>query len=396
MDLKILHITETCTGCGACTSVCPKGCLELKPDQDGFYYPEANLQACIECHSCEKVCHILTPIENKPIERRDFFAYKTQDDTLRQESTSGGAFSLFANYVISQGGVVFGSRYNGEKERLEVCGSDICGIAPLRKTKYIESYVGPSFARIRSILKDGKWVLYCGTPCQAAGLRHYINSTHTPCDKLIIIDFACHGVPSNSLFTRFKRRLESKKKKVVDTEFRVKEPADPKTDWHTQTLRLTYSDGTRKVFRRNSCYFYYYWPFDVSCSLRRSCYDCHQVDNSQADITIGDFWDIKNFPQIKDDNKGYSFIKIHNEDLLPLLQELTKDAFCQHLPDDLVKDPYNKSNKLHLLSQRDSFLSYTRNNEYYTAVRKYFGGWFVFRNTTGSQLKTFCRRLIKH
>lgn len=395
-DLKILHIPDTCTGCGACASVCPKGCLEMKPDQDGFYYPVANTNQCIECHTCEKVCHIVTPEECKSIERKNFFVYKTKDEKLREESTSGGAFSLFANYVIKQGGVVYGSRYNGDNERLEVSSSDDCGLAPLRKSKYIETFVGTTFAEIRKHLKDGRWVLYCGTPCQAAGLRQFIEKTNTQSEKLIIIDFACHGVPSNGFFTRFKRRFETDKRKVVNAEFRVKDPSDPKTNWHVQTLRLTFSDGTKKAIRRNSYYYYYYWPFDVSCSLRRSCYDCHQVDNSQADVTIGDFWDIKNYPSVKDDKKGYSYIKIHEEKLLPLLQELTKDDFLQPLPDDLVKDPYNKRSKMHLLQQREAFLAKTRRYNYYKAVRKHFGARFIFKNTYLSQLKTFIRTLIKH
>ena len=168
---QIFNIKDTCTGCGACTSVCPKGCLKLDPDQDGFYYPSFINDNCVDCHLCEKVCHVLSSSEEKPISRCNFYVYRTYDESLRQQSTSGGAFSLFAQYVIDHGGVVYGSRYNGSKERLEVCSSDICGIGPLRKSKYIESYLGNTFAEIKKKLHEGKIVLYCGTPCQAAGLR---------------------------------------------------------------------------------------------------------------------------------------------------------------------------------------------------------------------------------
>lgn len=394
-DLKILHIPDECTGCGACSSICPKRCIEIKPDRDGFYYPVVNLEVCVECHSCEKACHIVSPIEENPITRSDFYAYKTHDSNIRKESSSGGAFSLFADYVLSQGGVVYGSRYNGENERLEVCSTDVCGLAPLRKSKYIESFVGNVFADIRKELKEGRWVLYCGTPCQAAGLRQYIRQTKIAEDRLIIIDFACHGVPSNKFFTEFKRKFESGETKLVDAEFRVKDPEDPLTGWHIQTLRLSFSDGSKRVFRRNSLYYYYYYyPFDVSCSLRRSCYNCHQMDCSMADISIGDFWDIKDYPSIKDDNKGYSFIKIHNRDLIPLFQQITAEGFVERLPDDLIRDPYNKVSKMRLLASRERFLSLTRKYPYYKAVKKYFGVKHLFDALVVRNIKSYINRAI--
>ena len=185
-NLKILHIPDTCTGCGACASVCPRECIEMKADQDGFYFPVIDMEKCVECHACENGCHIISPSEAIPISKDNFYVYWTNDEILRQQSTSGGAFSLFAQYVIDQGGAVFASRYNGEMERLEVCNSDICGLEPQRKSKYIETYVGRAFAEIRDELKKGRWVLYCGTPCQAAGLRQHIKQMKTPSEKLII------------------------------------------------------------------------------------------------------------------------------------------------------------------------------------------------------------------
>ena len=393
-DLSILHIPNECTGCGACASICPKHCIEIQPDVDGFYFPVVDFNNCIECHSCEKACHIVTSVNKTPISRSDFFVYRTKDVELRQASTSGGAFSLFANYVLSQGGVVFGSRYNGEKERLEVCSTDICGLEPLRKSKYIESFVGNTFADIRKFLKEDRWVLYCGSPCQAAGLRQFVRQTNTSDDKLIIIDFACHGVPSNKFFTDFKRKFESRDRRLIDAEFRVKDPEDPLTGWHIQTLRLSFSDGSKRVFRRNSYYYYYYYPFDISCSLRRSCYDCHQVDCSEADITIGDFWDIKDYPSVEDDNKGFSFIKIHNKKLIPIFQKISSGGFVEKLPDNLIRDPYDKASKMRLLDNRDRFLYLTRRYPYFKAVEKYFGLKHLFNELVIENIKLKIKRVI--
>ena len=392
-DLHILNIPFTCTGCGACASICPKGCIDMIADRDGFYYPTIKNTLCIDCHLCEKACHVLSSSSKEPISRSHFYAYRTNNESLRQQSTSGGAFSLFASYVIEQGGVVYGSRYNGDKERLEVCSSDICGLNPLRKSKYIESYLGKSFLEIKQQLAKGRWVLYCGTPCQAAGLRSYINKTKAPTDRLIILDFACHGVPSNGLFTRFKHKFE-KKKKLVDAEFRVKDPNDPRTSWHVQTFLMRFNDGSHKVFRKNSLYYYFYFPFDKSLSLRLSCYDCTQVDYSEADITIGDFWDIKNFSLLKDDNKGTSFVKIHNERFLPLFLQLAQNDFVISLPDSIVRDPYDKSNKLNRLPERERFFRNTRRYAYFKAVRKTCGYWHVLNNTVVFQIKNYVLRKL--
>jgi len=393
-SFHILNINDLCTGCGACASICPKTCIEMTTDQDGFYYPQINFNECIACHLCDSVCHVQDTSDMIPIDRDDFYVYRTKDEDVRFQSTSGGAFTLFANFVINQGGAVFASRYNGEKERLEVCSSDDCGLDPLRKSKYIESYLGRSLYDIKVELSKGRWVLYCGTPCQAAGLRRFIDKTKTPCEKLIIIDFACHGVPSNGFFTRFKKRFESNNKRVVDAEFRVKDPTDSKTGWHIQTLRLTFSDSSQKVFRRNSYYYYYYKPFDISCSLRRSCYDCHLIDNSKADITIGDFWDISKCDLVKDDNKGTSFIKIHRKDLLPLFKQLSNGEIVFPLSNDIVCDPYRKPDKLNLLSERERFLYNVRKYSYYRGVRKYFGLWYIINNTCLFQIKNKLLYLI--
>ena len=394
-DLKILHIQDTCTGCGACVSVCPKQCLTMVEDTDGFYYPYQVTDSCVECHLCEKACHIITQANNLSEVSNDTYIFWQKDEHVRQMSSSGGAFSLFAQYVIDNGGIVFGSRYNSERERLEVTSSDDCGLAPLRKSKYVESYVGDSFREIAQQLKANRMVLYCGTPCQAAGLRQYLSLRKISDKKLLLIDFACHGVPTNKLFTAFKRTLEDSKSKVTAVDFRYKALNDKNDNWHSATMKVDYKSGNKKIIYTNSSfYFGYYYFFYCSICLRLSCYNCHQVDHSEADVTIGDFWDIYKYKKELDDNKGISFLKFNDPKWVGLFKDLASTHFVEKLPNGVLTDPYNKRNKLRLLAEREKFLGLMRKFGYKKAKRKYYGVKGYVKYYIIFSLKALIRRLI--
>lgn len=394
-DLKIFHIEYTCTGCGACVSACPKNCLVMGVDHDGFYFPQYRINSCIECHFCEKVCHILNPQEKNTVVPGNSFIFWHKDENIRQESSSGGTFTLFAQHVMQRGGAVYGSRYNPERERLEVTSSDICGLEPLKKSKYVESYLGDAFFKIGNDLLNDRLVLYCGTPCQAAGLKQYLAKRHISTNNLILIDFACHGVPTNKLLTDFKREFEINNRKVVDIVFRHKDFKDNRCPWHELTMKLKFSDETYKVIYSHSYYYYYYYHFfDISNCLRRSCYNCHLVDNSVADITIGDFWDIAKYRKEIDDNKGISFLKFHNSKWLNLFIQLSEHQFVEKLPDEILTDPYNKQSKMSLLPEREKFLTLIRMNGYVRGRRKYYGIKGFYKYFFITSLKAFVRRVL--
>lgn len=391
---KIETIDATCTACGACASVCPKDCISMVEKEDGFYYPSIDTTKCVDCNLCEKACHIISSQEMKNVTADNFYMFWQGDEAKRQSSTSGGAFSLFAQYVLDRGGIVFGSMYNGKKERLEVRSSDECGLEPLKKSKYVESFVDKSFKTIKQELQKGRYVLYCGSPCQASGLRKFLNITKTKQDKLILIDFACHGVPANKLLTYFKRKFETKSKKVTNIEFRYKDYNDPKSPWHGLTMKMYFSNGDSKIIRSNSYYYYYYKAFDISINLRRSCYNCYQVDHSEADVTVGDFWDIIKYNPVLDDNKGVSFIKLHNDKWIGVLRSGDTSNYIKKLPDGTVVDPYNKKSKLPKLPEREKYLSLFHQYGYYAGSRKYFGIIIIFRNTYFSQFKDLLKPLL--
>ena len=396
MDLKILKIDNSCTGCGACANICSKQCLRLEPDDEGFFYPKYDDANCIECGLCEKACHVVTPHEHPSPSRDRFFLYHSNEASLLQASSSGGAFTLFANWVLSQGGVVFGSRYNGDRECLEVFSTDETSLASLRKSKYLESYTGSAFSEIRKQLQSRRRVLYCGTPCQVRGLKQYLATTHTKTDLLLTMDFACHGVPSNDYFRQFKHMFERKGKKVVDVDFRHKDFSKPNMMWHNMTLRLGFSDGSEKVFPRYYYYYYYYEPFLNNLFLRKSCYQCDIALHSDADVSLGDFWGINKHRKELDDNKGMSFISINSERYLSLWVELSKEGFSEPLPFEAVAYQYEDKREKHAkqLKARNDFVKSIKEKDYKRAVTDHYGKMKMFSTFYIRRVKNFIKSLL--
>ena len=392
MNQKILQISDACTGCGACANICPKKCLQILPDKEGFFYPVYDGAGCVECGLCEKACHVVTEKEHGKTDQDGFFLYHSNDSNLLSASSSGGGFSLFADWVLSQGGVVYGCRYNGETERLETISTDQTSLASLRKSKYLESFTNNSFYEIKEHLKAGRRVLYCGTPCQVRGLKQYLEATKSPLDLLLTIDFACHGVPSNKYFKLFKQMFESKKRKVIDVDFRHKDFSKVDMMWHNMTLRLGFSDGSHRVYSRSSYYFYYYEPFLDNLFLRKSCYNCDIAIHSDADISLGDFWGIHKHRKELDDNKGMSFISINNKQYLALWLELSQSGFSEKLPYTAIEYQYkdNRERRAKELVRRNEFVSQIERVGYKKAILNHYGRINVYKTL----LKSFVKRII--
>lgn len=67
---------QDCCGCSACIQVCPKQCITMLEDKEGFLYPQVNTYDCIDCHLCEKVCPVLH--SGKPRKPLNVYAAKTK------------------------------------------------------------------------------------------------------------------------------------------------------------------------------------------------------------------------------------------------------------------------------------------------------------------------------
>lgn len=189
----MINITrkEDCVGCNACTQICPKDCIVMTEDHQGFLYPKVDLSKCIDCHLCEKVCPVIN--QAQPCKPLSVYAADNPDMEVKMRSSSGGVFFALAKKVISEGGVVFGARFNEKWEVIHDYTETIEGLKVFQGSKYVQSRIGETFRQTRTFLKAGRKVLFSGTPCQIAGLKLFLRKEYA---NLISLDVVCHGVPS--------------------------------------------------------------------------------------------------------------------------------------------------------------------------------------------------------
>lgn len=387
---RILSIENSCTGCGACSSVCPKSCLHMEQDVEGFYYPTIT-EGCVGCNLCEKVCHVLNTTHKSPITKDGVYTYSSSRDEIREQSSSGGAFTLFANYVIEQGGVVYSTLFNPQNQRVEVSNTDLFPLALFRKSKYVESFSGNTYRLILNEIKSGRYVLFCGTPCQVSGLSRFLSVLKVDTSKLLTIDFICHGTPSAKCFKLF---LDRNNRLVNNVDFRYKDFTSKDKGWHDMVYCEYYSDGTKRVLTsRDLHYYYYYMPFLDNVSLRKSCYFCDEVNVSCADITVGDFWSIHKDKSIVDDNKGVSIVKIHTKKAAELWDKLKTEGVCTDVEFVLIESQLTNKN-IGSFDKRNDFFNEVKSKGYMATVRHRYFKRYIFNTITryGYYIKSFITR----
>ena len=198
----MIHITDKkkCCGCSACVQRCPKQSIRLEEDTEGFLYPKVNEETCIKCGLCEKVCPILNQADKLPVQ--EVLAVKNPDEEERMNSSSGGVFLPLARKVINKGGVVFGAVYDESWEVHNVYAEKIEAVAyPMMGSKYLQSRIETAYRDAERFLKQGREVMFVGSPCQIAGLRTFLRNKEYP--NLLAVDFLCHGVPSPGVWRRY-------------------------------------------------------------------------------------------------------------------------------------------------------------------------------------------------
>lgn len=302
----MINITDkhNCCGCGACVQKCPKQSISLQEDSEGFLYPKVNSDTCIDCGLCEKVCPMLNPAEaRKPLQ---VLAAINKDEKIRMESSSGGIFTLLAEKIINEGGVVFGARFDEEWQVTLDYTETIEGLAAFRGSKYVQARTCETYRQCEQFLKNGRKVLYAGSPCQITGLRHYLRKEY---DNLLTIDFACHGVPSPKAWKSFLSEVAATPYiQSVNMRAKIK-------GWIKFGFTVHYEKNTQIcVLKGPAVENPYIHAFLSDIILRPSCHACKAKElRSGSDITIADFWGVwKIAPEMHDD-KGTSLVLINTE-----------------------------------------------------------------------------------
>lgn len=290
-----------CCGCTACDNVCPKSAIEMVSDSEGFLYPQVNDNKCIQCGLCEKVCPILHKSHQK--ERTEGYIIRYKNEKVLQESTSGGAFSAFATYLINLGYIVYGAGYDNNMRVTCKMTSNTEGLVEMRGSKFVQSFLGNTFKNIKKQLEEGKKVLFSGTPCQVSGLINFLGGKH---ENLICIDFVCRGVPSPLIWKNYITMMEKKNKsKIISARFKHKTYG-----YHATTMRVEFSNG--KIWYGSGRVDPMMKSFVTEMSSRPSCYNCSfKSVERQSDITLFDCYEFSKITGKKDDNKGYSSILVH-------------------------------------------------------------------------------------
>lgn len=309
-----------CCGCGACAKSCPKGCIEMVADSEGFLYPKINESECIRCGKCYDVCHIKNGSLDKKSISHTFYA-RTRRENIRLASSSGGIFTELAEAVLKNGGVVFGASFSEDRRKVEHISIGSCNeLDRLRGSKYLQSEIGNAFIEAKNFLDEGKTVLFSGTPCQIRGLKSALKKDY---DNLICIDVICHGAPSPKAWDAYLNYVVNKNSsKVNEVYFRCKE-----TGWKNFSLKLSLDNGNTKINSISQDPFMQTFLRDKS--LRPSCYDCVcKETDGLADITLGDAWGIENYCPELYDNKGTSVVFIRTQKGLELFDSIAKNIDC--------------------------------------------------------------------
>lgn len=295
-----------CCGCSACAMKCPKHCITMQADSEGFLYPVVNKEDCIDCGLCEKVCHELHPYEQrKPL---NVYAAINKDEDIRLKSSSGGIFYLLAEKTISEGGVVFGARFDEDWQVVIDYAETMEGIKPFMGSKYVQARTATAFKDAEAFLKQGRKVLFSGSPCQIAGLHHYLRKEY---DNLTTVDFVCHGVPSPKVWQRYLDEVVTSGKRAInDMKFRNKS-----NGWKRFNFVLSYNQEEKT---HSLCSWHqqnhYMRAFLSDMILRPSCHECRaKQGSSNSDITIADFWGIHIEMPEMDDDKGTGLVLVNTE-----------------------------------------------------------------------------------
>lgn len=290
-----------CTGCSTCKNICPKNAITMEKDSEGFLFPKIDEKKCINCGLCKKICPVLNSETNESL-NKCYVGYNNDKDIVKK-SSSGGIFTLIANHVLEENGIVIGASFDKNNKLKHVAIENKKDLHKLMGSKYLQSDLNDMFTFIKNNIKERK-ILFVGTPCQVAGLKSFLKKDY---DNLITVDLICHGVPSPKLFSKYVEYLENKNNDtLLNYNFR-----DKSTGWDTYSNKATFKN---KEIKELSIDNYYMKLFLSDNALRYSCYNCNfKLGNKYSDITLGDFWGVKSYYEDMYNKDGVSAIIVNTE-----------------------------------------------------------------------------------
>ena len=363
--MQIETLGKKCTGCGACAASCPTKCIVMKPDGEGFLYPEVG-DDCLGCERCTKVCPVISHKKEEIKAPKTFAAYN-KNDRERFCSSSGGIFILLAKSIIDDGGTAYGAALLEDMSVHHIRVSDTGELCRLQGSKYVQSIVDSHiYESVKKDLEAGRKVLFSGTPCQCAAMSRSVGEN----EGFFTASFICHGVPSPAVWSEYvKMREEKENSRVINASFR-----DKRLGWEHFSMKTEFENGSvyTKPFEKDP----YLRAFLRNLCLRESCYDCtFKGDGAYggADILLSDWWGaVPGILPGKFDDKGLSAVYIMSE-RGDLLWESAKGGCISALADFSKVTDSNEAFRRSVIrpDARDVFIREISANTFEECVNKY-------------------------
>lgn len=374
MAKNISDITsEMCCGCKACGDVCPKGAIQYHTDIEGFFYPFVN-NDCINCGLCRKVCPELNPNKLGEIDDKQYIGCLDKNQKRRNTGSSGGVFGLLAEALLNEGYEICGAAFDNSLQLHHQFASNISEIERLKKSKYLQSDCSSIYASIKKKLKAGEKLMFVGTPCQCNALRNVAGQS----ENLILVDFACHGVPSQDLFDKCIKYYEQHHNcKVIEYTFRHK----PKRYGAPQNYLLTVNkDGAISKVAGRYYQEPFYFGFQKYSTLRPSCYECQWAKTERvSDLTLADFWGVESATE-KWDRTAHPSLMILNTNKGRACFKAIKPQvdWIEVTEEDAIRDNGSLVSPTKLKSERASFFADLQTLSFDDVVERYLtikGKW---------------------
>ena len=351
-----------CCGCTACMHVCPLKCISMHEDEEGFLYTVIEKEKCIHCHQCEKVC----PVRNTDNVHRktETFVGYNRNVEIRKYSSSGGIFSVIAEWILQQNGVAFGAAFDENFEVHHIAVETKEELEKLRGSKYVQSRLENVYPEVKQYLEMNRKVLFTGTACQIAGLKKYLGKEY---ETLFTLDVLCHGVPSPKIWRMYLEEMKRQHNALIEkVEFRNKE-----TGWKNYSMNILFSD-----MQRYCVHFFedkFMRMFLDNIDLRPSCYACHfKGFPRRSDMTIGDSWGIEKYMPDMDDDKGTSIILIHSLKGEIMLDAIKKNLIVREaILDEVLPSTADSRRSVEMHPNRKKYVDGINRNQSFQSLYEY-------------------------
>lgn len=361
----IINSKKDCTGCSACASICPKHCITMSEDLEGFDYPIVDSELCINCHLCEKVC----PVKKLPKSEFDNYTIciQNKDERVRSRSSAGGLIGAVYRATFDRKGIAFGVGFDSDNitRFMSAESIDECFNKKIFASKYVSAELDDVFLKVKQELSTGRLVCFAGLPCQVAGLKSYLGEKPA---NLWLIDLTCYGVPSRKLYREYIEFLEFKyRQKVYDIRFR-----DKTFGYAAPTMCVELENG--KVKSQNFAVKSFLRCFFSDIASRPSCYECpYKTVDRVSDLTIGDMRSIHRFIPEMDDDLGTTVAYVHSENGEKILNAIRDSVRMSSIPIEGVLTTSGKKmvSCPKMNPHREAFFAEINTLPYEVLIRKY-------------------------